>query len=118
MASHRFFFCLAPPPSSPNLCARTLPQSPRPDLIGKIPALPGLGRDELRAKSGLAIRYVRNSFALYLFADPHPLNPIVSILYKKVGGPLRRSDSTLALTPLAATFMDTPATVANKGLTV
>src|SRR5882762_2303540 len=27
-----------------------------------------------------------NSFALNSFADPHPLNPVVSILYKIIGG--------------------------------
>src|SRR5207253_1448785 len=30
--------------------------------------------------------YVPNSFALYPFADPHPLNPAVSTFYKNVGG--------------------------------
>src|SRR5438132_209668 len=94
VASHRFSFCLAPPPSSPNLCARTLPQSPRPDLIGKIPILSGLGRGELCAKSGLSLRYSRNSFALYSFADPHTLNLYTTIPYKKVGG---RALSTFAL---------------------
>ena len=28
----------------------------------------------------------RNSFPLNLFADPYPLNPVVSIFYKKAGG--------------------------------
>ena len=86
VASHRFSFCLAPPSSSPNLSARALPQSLRPGLIGKTPALSELGWGELCAKSGLTLRYLRNSFALYPFADPHPLNPAVSTFYKNVGG--------------------------------
>jgi|SRR5712692_4805533 len=67
------------------------------------------------------------------FADPHPINPVVSILYKKGGawGPLDAllfsesfpSKATTLLptiapvTPLAATLTDIPASVANKGLT-
>ena len=84
-----------------------------------MPELPLPGRATPPAKFGLAPRYFRNSFALYPFADPHTLNHTPQSFTKKwEGGPLRRSDSTLALTPLAATFMDTAATVANKGLTV
>jgi hypothetical protein len=30
--------------------------------------------------------YPPNSFPLNLFADPHPLNPVVSIFYKNIGG--------------------------------
>ena len=78
-ACHRFSFCPTPftlsvegPPSSPpNLRVRWLLRP---------------GRSELCAKPHLALRYVPNSFALYLFADPHHLNPAVSIFYKKGGG--------------------------------
>ena len=72
VARHRFSSCPAPQPTAPlDLCARNLSR-------------PGGGG--LCAESDLAPRYLPNSFALYLFADPHPLNPAVSTFYKNVGG--------------------------------
>ena len=72
VACHRFSYCPAPAPSAPlDLCARSLPRA---------------GRGGLCAESGLAPRYLPNSFVLYIFANPHPLNPAVSTFYKNVGG--------------------------------
>ena len=67
VACHRFSYCPAPAPSAPlDLCARS--------------------RAGLCIESDLALRCVPNSFALYPFGDPHPLNPAVSTFYKNVGG--------------------------------
>jgi hypothetical protein len=50
-----------------------------------------------------------NSFPLNSFADPHPLNPVTSILYKNVGG---REHSQLShrspLSPIFRTFFQVP----------
>jgi len=63
------------------------------------------------------------SLPLNLFADPHPLTPITSIFYKKGRGrgPISLTLSHYPLTssspsPLAATLMDLPTSVANKRL--
>src|SRR5260370_37250616 len=67
----------------------------------------------------------RNSFSLNLFADPHPLTLLTSIFYKKGAG---RGPATLTSlsqylltssspSPLSATLMDLPTSVANTGLT-
>src|SRR5260370_36306566 len=56
----------------------------------------------------------RKSFPLNSFADPHPLSPVPSILYKRRGGrgtkPLRRSDAQFAsrmdLSPLECAVAD------------
>ena len=72
VACHRFSYCRAPVPSAPlDLRARSLSRP---------------GRGGPCAESSLASRYLLNSFALYPFADPHPLNPAVSTFYKNVGG--------------------------------
>ena len=73
------------------------------------------------------------SLPFNLFADPHPLNPVTSIFYKNSGGRAHPGligpacphpvgnpvgvTPALALTPLAATLMNHPASVANKRLT-
>ena len=66
--------------------------------------------------------YLPNSFPLNPFADPHPLTPVASILYKNTGGGPQlihpHSPFSAPLSPLAATLMDLPASVANKRLTV
>ena len=70
-----------------------------------------------------------NSFPLNLFANPHPLNLVVSIFYKNIAGARRLSCSSnsqpqlstfnlpFSISPLNATLMDLPASVANKRLT-
>jgi hypothetical protein len=63
------------------------------------------------------------SFPLNSFADPHPLTPVASILYKNSGGqgvprsaiPCRHFAS---ISPLNATLMNLPANVANKRLAI
>src|SRR5258708_949338 len=62
------------------------------------------------------------SLRLNLFADPHPLNSIASIFYKNSGGQgVPRSaipcPHLASISPLNATLMDLPASVANKRLT-
>jgi hypothetical protein len=59
-----------------------------------------------------------------LFADPHPLNLYATIFYKMVGreGSFQRSDlrtfgRASYISPLNATLMQLPASVANKRLT-
>jgi hypothetical protein len=62
-----------------------------------------------------------NSHGIISFADPYPLNPCATIFYKKGGG--RGCLQPLSLqypapiSPLVATLMDLPASVANKRLT-
>jgi hypothetical protein len=69
--------------------------------------------------------FPRNSFALISFTDPHPLTLLKSYRFKKRGGEgvfqtFRRVDvpTSHPLSPLDATLMDRPASVANKRLTV
>jgi hypothetical protein len=59
-----------------------------------------------------------NSFPHNLLSDPHSLNPVVSIFYKNMRGrgAALHGLPAIALSPLAATLMDLPASVANKGL--
>ncbi len=65
------------------------------------------------------------SFPVISFADPHPINSVVSYPYKneypariRVPSDHRESRASLApLSPLAATLMDLPANVVNKRLT-
>ncbi len=73
----------------------------------------------------ITAHYSRKSLPHNLFADPHPLTPVVSILYKNIGryrqtpGPkslLSRQRFAL-LTLLAATLTELPGSVANKRLT-
>ncbi len=73
-------------------------------------------------KSDVAFRSSRNSFRLNFFADPHPLNPAVSILYKNSGvvaSPDRFSDSRYAapLNHLESTLMRWSTSVDSNGLT-
>jgi len=72
-----------------------------------------------------------NSNRIISFADPHPLNPAISYRYKNHRGqggslaPQASQPSTFnfrlsvppSLSPLSATLMDSPASVANKRLT-
>jgi hypothetical protein len=72
------------------------------------------------------------SFAVNSFADPHPLNSVASIFYKNIGGRgrgilvlslfiaslLHCLLASSSLSPLAATLMYLPASIANKRLTV
>jgi hypothetical protein len=67
-------------------------------------------------------QYPRNSLPLNSFADPHPLNLYATILYKKGGErgylePAFQPLSRPSLSPLSATPMNLPASVANKRLT-
>ncbi len=50
------------------------------------------GNVQTRQRSNVLTNFIPKSFPLNLFADPHPLNPIASILYKNRGG---RGPSTL-----------------------
>jgi hypothetical protein len=63
-----------------------------------------------------------NSFTLNPFADPHPLTPVASILYKKHGGRVLRSQGSprpyrISLSLLSASLMTHLVSVANTGLT-
>src|SRR5437879_4301884 len=60
---------------------------------------------------------VSNSFPLTFLADPHLLNPTVSISYKNGGGKGSRQSSTHVPTPLKSTPAGQSTSVANKGLT-
>ena len=51
------------------------------DLVGKESSLP-----PIRLSSCLSPLLSPNSHGINSFADPHPLNPITSILYKNMGG--------------------------------
>jgi hypothetical protein len=44
----------------------------------------------------------RKSFCYYLFADPHPINPVVSILYRIMGG--RGADLRSSLYPQVSNY--------------
>src|SRR5260370_20077481 len=62
------------------------------------------------------------SFPVISFADPHPLNPYATILYKKGGGRGASATATptlsrCSLSRLDATLMHLFASVANKRLT-
>jgi len=59
-----------------------------------------------------------NPFPHNLLSDPHPLNPAVSTFYKNMRGRVAalHGPPTIALSPLAATLMNLPASVANKRL--
>ena|SRR6266446_2518093 len=74
--------------------------------------------------------FTPKSLPFNLFADHHPLTPVTSIFYKNAGGrghsrrflspkafPCHASENS-PVSPLAATLMDLPASVANKRLTV
>src|SRR6266446_1640834 len=50
------------------------------------------GNVQTRQRSNVLTNFIPKSFPLNLFADPHPLNPIASILYKNGVG---RGPSTL-----------------------
>src|SRR5216684_1549248 len=50
------------------------------------------GNVQTRQRSNVLTNFIPKSFPINLFADPHPLNPIASILYKNRGG---RGPSTL-----------------------
>jgi len=108
---------------SPRLRERRLPRPGRGDL--RAWRLPRLGRG---VKFDAVFQSSPNSLRLNVFADPHPLNPAVSIFYENVGGrgPSLIGPSTVvtlstfnllvSLSPLAATLIALPASVANKGL--
>ncbi len=55
-----------------------------------------------RRSSFTSFAYVASSksFALNLFADPHPLNPVASIFYKTMGGGGARGSSTFGCSDL------------------
>src|SRR5882762_4575673 len=53
------------------------------DLVGKESSLP-----PIRLSSCLSPLLSPNSHGINSFADPHPLNPIASILYKNIRGAL------------------------------
>jgi hypothetical protein len=84
-----------------------------------------LRRTDVRTFTRADTPHPPNSLRLNLFADPHPLNPEVSIFYKntRYGGDVqtfKRSDVytlPLPLSPLAATLIELPVSVANKRLT-
>ncbi len=42
--------------------------------------------DASSGRSNVSTIFTPNSFALNLFADPHPLNPVTSIFYKNIRG--------------------------------
>ncbi len=89
----------------------------------------------LRSENVQTFRDAQTSFTpkslpFNLFADHHPLTPVTSIFYKNAGGrghsrrflspkafPCHASENS-PVSPLAATLMDLPASVANKRLTV
>src|SRR6266852_1314171 len=81
-------------------------------------------------RSDVLTSFTAKSLPFNLFADPHPLTPVTSIFYKNAGGrghsrrflspnafPSHTSENS-PVSPLAATLMDLPASVANKRLTV
>src|SRR6266478_736268 len=88
------------------------------------------GNVETCQRSNVLTSFTPKSLPFNLFTDPHPLTPVTSIFYKNAGGRghSRRFLSPEALpchasknspvSPLAATLMDLPASVANKRLTV
>ena len=103
VACHRFSYCRAPVPSAPlDLRARSLSRP---------------GRGGLCIKSDLALRYVPNSFALYPFGDPHPLNPAVSISCRNGGGGCTRSRRSRPKPFTINTYTTVPPAAANKRLT-
>ena len=66
--------------------------------------------------------YPTNSFRLNLFADPYPLNPAVSILYKNSGGrgqsgQISTSRHGAPLSHLESTLMRRSTSVDSNGLT-
>jgi len=74
----------------------------------------------------ISVRSPRKSHGITSFADPHPLNPVEPYRYKirGSGGFFCSSDFRPSnfhrlgpLSPLAATLVDLPASVANKRLT-
>src|SRR6266849_4404167 len=80
-------------------------------------------------RSDVLTSFTAKSSPFNLFADSHPLTPVTSIFYKNAGGrghsrrflspkafPCHTSGNS-PVSPLAATLMDLPASVANKRLT-
>src|SRR5712691_1756363 len=81
-------------------------------------------------RSDVLTSFTAKSLPFNLFADSHPLTPVTSDFYKNAGGrghsrrflspkafPCHTSENS-PVSPLAATLMDLPASVANKRLTV
>src|SRR5207249_8638967 len=75
--------------------------SPLPrDLCGR-----RLARSKIPTRSGLSTSPSPKSFPAISFADPHPLTPATSILYKNRAG---RGIVVRPVRPLAATLMNLP----------
>ena len=53
-------------------------------------------------------RLAPKSFSLYLFADPHPINPVVSILYKNMGEGCPRNPHRSSLSSTFRTLFQVP----------
>src|SRR6266849_6098589 len=71
------------------------------------------GNVQTRQRSNVLTNFIPKSFPLNLFADPHPLNPIASILYKNMGwrGPSTlQSPSSISYPPTRhpSNFIRTP----------
>src|SRR5712664_2611344 len=80
MNRHQYRRSVSPPP---HLCLRPLPRLPLP-----------LHRPK--------------SFPLNVFADPHPLNPVPSILYKNIGGRGHQLFHRSLLSPIFRTLFQVP----------
>ncbi len=110
----------AKPLRSRRLCVRLAPQHSNLQPANRS----SVAVAERRSRSGrdTSTWLDSKSFPLNSFVDPHPLTPVASILYKNMGGQgVPRSAISCphfaSTSPLAATLMDLPASVANKRLT-
>ena len=84
-----YCFCLCPWRRKERLplSATSLSSLPTAHYLSSSPRLCGLC--DLRAlcvKSDVVLQSSPNSLRLNPFADPHPINPVASILYKNIGG--------------------------------